>query len=277
MNILIDCRELNRADIIELEEKVGAEGCWAYHKLRLFLKEQRTDLVYRAKVNFVASALRLGGTSLLATLDHLPETLVARTGQSWQLLEITKELKTLEGRVKGGLKGGLKGTLNKGMGIRDRSISNNITIKDLGTKLPREKKSSKELVIPEWVSSDLETYELLQTWIQQRAEKNKPVSQQALSMALKKYLDHPERLKPALEATIANDWQGIYSPSNSTGVKSQIRPSQNFVNGLHNDAVVKMYEQKEKMKEKNYVDNTSPNGKTIEGSFRTLPEPDAKT
>ena len=99
MNVLINCNELFNPDFVMLEAEIGASGCWAYHKLRLFLKEQKTDRLYRAKLSGVAVVLRLTPTDLEAIVDHLPTSLVAKQGQYWQLHEITKELHTLNLRV----------------------------------------------------------------------------------------------------------------------------------------------------------------------------------
>ena len=77
MNILVNCDELFNPEFVMLEAEIGASGCWAYHKLRLFLKQQKTDRLYRAKIPGVAAVLRLPPTDLEAMVDLLPTSLVA--------------------------------------------------------------------------------------------------------------------------------------------------------------------------------------------------------
>lgn len=113
MNILVNCLDLLSVEIFELENSVGFEGCWIYHKLKLYLKESRTDKLPRSRVKSVAGILRTNESTLLATLDQLPSTLAASKGQYWQLHEITKELKTLNLRVNSLV----NSRVNKGMGM----------------------------------------------------------------------------------------------------------------------------------------------------------------
>lgn len=290
MNILVNCNELINPDFVMLEAAVGAEGCWAYHKLRLFLKEQRTDKVYRGKLKYVAAVLRVPLTILEPMLDQLPTTLAAHGGQYWQLHEITKELSTLEGR----LKGALKGTLNKGKGM-----GKDVLINSIKEELPKKKLPTKSstLVFPEWVMADSEVVELLTDWINYRAAKNKKVTQIALKLNLKPYLNDTKRLKSALEATIAKGWQGIYEDKSYSPVKGNYGAPTATLNpdgtvsgeidfnklpanakvGIMNQNVLKHFEEKERLENLNKKleianDNRSTDGKTLDRILRAVPQ-----
>lgn len=108
MNILVNCNDLISTEIYELEAAVGFEGCWIFHKLKLWAKQNKTDKIYRAKLPTLAGILRTTPEKLIACLDHVPTLMAASQGRYWQLLEITKELKTLNLRV--------NALVNKGMG-----------------------------------------------------------------------------------------------------------------------------------------------------------------
>lgn len=279
MNILVNCNELINGEFAILEKLIGFDGCWIYHKLRLYLKEQKSDRLYRGKLLQISIVLRTTPERIeaIATTMLQQTSLIAGQGQYWQLLEVTRELATLEGR----LKGALKGTLNKGKGKGGIVLINKE--EESGENLPVKRPDG--LQVPEWISQHEDISEMLDEWIGQRAKNRKKVSQRALMLNLKPYGLDVQRLRSALEATIAAGWQGIYEPFENRGVKGQgggqPKLAQSFLNGVHNDNMVKHYEEKERIKKQTveiaHDNNRIADDKTLARVLLAVPQLGSKT
>lgn len=266
MQIKINLKELTSNEIAALESVIGFEGCWIYHKLRLWLLSNRSDKLYMESLPMVAAMLRTSKEKLLLCLLNLPASLCLKGRNFWQLPEIIEQLAHLEVRLKASLKGVQAQKSRREKTPKTKAI---IKTEPLVESLPVVAKKV-GLELPDWV--DAENAVLLETWIEDRKTRKKPVSQKALNLACKKYAGDNETFKSALEASIEAGWQGIYLPTGAKGKKQAIRPSQNFVNGMHNEALVKMYEEKE-----NVYDYESTNGEASERILRSLPQLDVKT
>lgn len=215
MNVLINCNELISPDFVMLEAAIGAEGCWTYHKLRLFLKEQRTDKVYRGKLPGVAAVLRVSVTILEATLDHMPTTLGAHRGQYWQLHEITKELDTLEGRVKGGL----KGYLNKGKG---KDIIVDSSLKEGESERKPKSEPQKTEVAEDVFLADGELEKLKAAYPQLDMDKIVKELSIYIGSSGKKYKSHYKTLMGFAERRL--NYNNAYSPTQSPTPTNNRRP-----------------------------------------------------
>lgn len=155
-----------------------------------------------------------------------------------------------------------------------------------------KKKDKKELVIPNWII-DPACLELLNEWINFRALKKKPVTQKALDLNLKPFGFDLERLKSALEATIAKGWQGIYedkSFNSNRGVGAIMNPDGSVSGdidfnrlpagakvGIINQNVAKHFEEKERLENLNKnkeiaYDNGKPNGQIVDRVLRAVPQ-----
>lgn len=169
-------------------------------------------------------------------------------------------------------------------------------------KLKNEKKNTLPvktftLTFPDWVMADGEIVELLTEWINYRAAKNKKVSQVALNLNLKPYLNDTKRLKSALEATIARGWQGIFEDKSFSPVKGNYGAPTAVLNpdgtvsgeidfnklpanakvGIMNQNVLKHFEEKERLENLNKKleianDNRSTDGKTLDRILRAVPQ-----
>jgi hypothetical protein len=147
------------------------------------------------------------------------------------------------------------------------------------------------IIYPPWV--DEECSALLDEWLANRKKMRKLVSQSIVNHNLKPFKTS-EALKPALEATVGNGWIGIprdYNQNRNLTPKPSLQQgyklSQNFINGLHNQAVVKMYEEMEEREEQqklekqktleiNY-DNKKANVEVVNGILSTIPQLNPKT
>lgn len=216
MNILVNCNELINPNFATIEEIGGAECYLLYHKLRLYLKENRTDKLYRAKLVGLGTALRSNHQTLMRLLEISSEVpdLIAARGQYWQFLEITKELVTLEGRVKGGLRYP-QGTLNKGKGI-DKGIG---SIKGESPERGKQKLPAKK---PEPEVLDFTSIEFppeLDNPICRDAWKNlmdykveigkSYKTLRGAKMELAAWRKRPDEFPRAVEECIRRSWQGL--------------------------------------------------------------------
>jgi hypothetical protein len=111
---------------------------------------------------------------------------------------------------------GKKGGQNSGVSRKSASQSKQNEANEAEREDKRDKKdkniNNKTLIIPDWILNNSGLTKNLLTWIQQRQQRKKPVSQIALDKNLQAYDQQPERLLAALENSIRNDYQGIFDP-----------------------------------------------------------------
>lgn len=217
MNILVNCNELINPDFVILEHLVGADGYLTYHKLRLYLKNQKTDRLYRGKLKGIHVVLRCSESTLHNLLNasaDLPN-LIASQGQYWQFLEITKEIKTLNGRVNGLV----NRHVNKGMGKGKDLIVNSIKEGESERK-PKPVSELGAVLIPESLKQPhhLEAWKSYLEYKQSTKHKFKGVK--PAQMFLKRWSSRPNEFVEALEQTITAQWQAppwdkTYHPTQS--------------------------------------------------------------
>jgi len=133
---------------------------------------------------------------------------------------------------------------------------------------------------------------MLDEWLAWRKKNKKPVTQRAVDQNLKPYTNNQE-LKEALEATLAAGWQGIYAPRDNNRNLTPFQPlqqgykhSQNYINGLHNQAMLKMYEEMEEREEQEKLnkqvtleidyDKQKTDGKALDRILSTIPQLNTK-
>ena len=220
MNILVNCNELINPAFATLEEIGGPESYLLYHKLRLYLKEHRTDKIYRANITGLGTTLRSTHQKLLKLLEiasDIPSLIIAK-GQYWQFPEITKELTTLELRSRGA-----QGHLNKG---KDQGKDQG---KDLIVNSIKEGESERKpkpiselgaVLIPESLKQPhhLEAWKSYLEYKQSTKHKFKGVK--PAQMFLKRWSSRPNEFVEALEQTITAQWQAppwdkTYHPTQS--------------------------------------------------------------